>query len=110
MTDPLTFLQLDLFMQLDRALTPAERRSLTRNGPRKAGHAMPPGTGPAGETCGSCVHLFRAKTYLKCWLRRDRWTGGGASDVRAGDPACVKWLGPEQAWAEEQRRRQESLK
>ncbi len=100
------------FMQLDRVLTPKERRSLMRRGRRKTGHAMPPGTGPAGETCGSCVHLARkkmAKTYLKCELQRARWTGGGASDVRAGDAACAKWLGGDQAWAEEQMRRQESL-
>ncbi len=102
---------LSTLMHLDRALTPDERRALMRRGPRKTGHAMPPGTGLAGETCGSCVHLARkrmSKTYLKCELQRARWTGGGASDVRAGDAACSKWLGREQAWAEEQRRRQGS--
>ena len=85
----------DLF-GLDRALTPRERKKLTRKGkdPIPRGHIMPPGTGPAGETCGSCAHLFRnrmAKTYLKCHLNAARWTGGRASDVRAHDAACVKW-------------------
>lgn len=87
----------DLF-HLDRALTPAERRRIhqaTRS--KKTGHAAPPGTGPTGETCGSCRHLFRnrlAKTYLKCNLRRSTWTGGAATDVRARDPSCKCWERP----------------
>ena len=87
----------DLF-HLDRALTPAERRSLhisTRS--KKRGHAAPPGTGPAGETCGSCKNLVRrrmAKSYLKCALMRAAWTGGYGMDVRARDPACSKWAKP----------------
>lgn len=39
------------------------------------GYAAPPGTGPKGETCGSCAHLYRnrlAKTYLKCALIHSR--------------------------------------
>jgi hypothetical protein len=98
-------------MLLGRALTPDERRAFSK-GPRKTGHAALPGTGPAGETCGSCVYLVHkkmAKAYLKCELRRATWTGGGGTDVRARDAACSKWLGGEQAWAEEQKRRQASL-
>lgn len=58
------------------------------------GHAARPGTGPKGETCKTCKNLARnerAKTYLKCWLMRDHWTGGGATDVRVKDPACSFW-------------------
>lgn len=58
------------------------------------GYAAMPGTGPVGETCGSCRHLYRkrmAKTYLKCLLYQTRWTGGHGSDVLAGSPACQKW-------------------
>lgn len=65
-----------------------------RKDPLPRGHIMSPGTGPKGETCGSCEHLFRnqmAKTYLKCELNRVRWTGGRATDVRAKDQACSKW-------------------
>jgi hypothetical protein len=61
---------------------------------RKKGHAMPPGTGPAGETCGSCRHLYRndmSKTYLKCELMRAIWTGSYGTDVRARDAACKRW-------------------
>lgn len=56
------------------------------------GHAAAPGGGPKGETCGTCEHIVRhtlAKTYLKCGLIR--WTNGSATDIRAGDPACVRW-------------------
>ncbi len=57
-------------------------------------YAARPGTGPEGETCGSCRHLFRnqlARTYLKCSLMRALWTGGGGSDIKARAPACSKW-------------------
>lgn len=62
------------------------------------GHADRPGTGPAGETCGSCASLHRnhmAKVYLKCLLTRAKWTGGGGTDVRARDAACSKWTAKE---------------
>lgn len=84
---------MDLF-GLERALTPPERKNLKRKSTIPRGHIMPPGTGPAGETCGSCEHLFRnrmAKTYLKCSLNEAKWTGGGATDVRAHDAACKRW-------------------
>lgn len=62
--------------------------------PKKRGHADRPGTGPKGETCGSCEHLAKrhfAKTYTKCGLTKATWTGGGGSDVRHKDPACSFW-------------------
>lgn len=65
-----------------------------RKGPVPRGHVMPPGSGPQGETCGSCGHLVRKRmsgTYLKCGLNRANWTGGGGSDVRARDAACSSW-------------------
>ena len=61
---------------------------------KQHGHAAMPGSGPVGETCGSCAHLFRnqqAKVYLKCDLMRAYWTGGYGTDVRAGDAACRRW-------------------
>lgn len=81
----------------DSALTPQERKRLLapqRNPAKPRGHAWTPGTGPAGETCGSCAHLSRvrlAKTYLKCGRVRENWTHGPATDVRARDPACKQW-------------------
>lgn len=71
-----------------------ERLLKKRSTPLPRGHAFRPGTGSTGETCGSCKHLYRrhmAKTYLKCALNEKNWTGGGASDVRAKDPACKFW-------------------
>ena len=76
------------------------RRMLRKRGKRNPtipkGYAAPPGTGPDGETCGSCRHLYRnhvAKTYLKCSLMKARWTGGAATDIRARSPACRRWEG-----------------
>jgi len=65
-----------------------------RTTPLPRGHAAPPGSGPQGETCGSCEHIFRkslSKTYIKCALARARWTGGGGTDIRVRDPACRLW-------------------
>ena len=63
--------------------------------PRVRGHAAMPGSGPAGQTCGTCGSLSRrgtgAKTYIKCGLTQSKWTGGAGSNVRVKDPACVKW-------------------
>ena len=89
----------DLF-HLDRALTPAERRQLhVRTRSKKRGHAAPPGTGPEGETCGSCAHIVRAgsskRIYMKCGLMRAVWTHGPGTDIRARDLACGKWERPE---------------
>ena len=88
----------DLFgiEQLERAMTPKERRKL-RGPVKKRGHAALPGTGPVGETCGTCEHLESkrmAKAYLKCGLMVNYWTGGPGTDVRAKDAACRRWEKP----------------
>ena len=81
----------------DFAMTPAERKRIfSRAKPAhwSKSHPAEPGTGPKGETCKTCKNLYRnelSKTYLKCQLMSRLWTGGGATDVRAGDPACAKW-------------------
>jgi hypothetical protein len=61
----------------------------------REGWAARPGSGPEGETCGSCLHCdprhFR-KTYYKCAARPgDHWKGGRKTDIRPLDPACEKW-------------------
>jgi len=64
---------------------------------RPNGYASMPGTGPAGETCGSCKYACRQRNYsgnkywIKCELRRALWTSGRGSDILAGSPACEKW-------------------
>lgn len=63
--------------------------------PPRKGHAADPGTGPKGETCGSCEHYarssFNVKTFRKCILMKPHWTHGPGSDIRAKDPACKEW-------------------
>lgn len=75
-------------------LTIAEARVLTRKGTPPKGYAAPPGTGPKGETCGTCDHILRrrlGKIYLKCGKAEYKWTGGPGSDIRARAPACRLW-------------------
>jgi hypothetical protein len=76
-------------------VTVEEARAMSkRKSPKPNGYAAQPGTGPAGETCGTCKHIYRnrlAKTYLKCNLMSAHWTGGGATDIKARAPACRRW-------------------
>lgn len=75
-----------------RALLAQSRKSRKPTQPK--GYAAPPGTGPEGETCKTCAHIHRnemSKTYLKCGLMSAHWTGGPATDIRAGWPACRLW-------------------
>lgn len=80
------------------AMTTAERKRMRRKAASMPkGYAAMPGTGPEGERCNTCKHLTRrrfAKTYLKCELMRAIWTGGSATDIRAGSPACKRWEAP----------------
>ena len=59
------------------------------------GYAAPPGTGPAGETCGTCQYRTYAGntqgSYPKCALRYGTWTGGRATDILVHAAACEKW-------------------
>lgn len=83
-------------LDLPFALTPAQRKRLFGQY-AKQGHVAPPGTGPEGETCGTCKHLCHiqmSRAYLKCELNRAAWTHGGKTDVRAKDPACRRWEAP----------------
>ena len=58
------------------------------------GHAGTPGTGPNGQTCGTCAHArvqpATQKRYYKCGI--GRITRGAATDIRLRDPACELWL------------------
>lgn len=59
------------------------------------GNAAPIGSGPAGETCRTCVHarcVKLGKTYHKCALVKA--TGGPATDIRLKWPACARWQSP----------------
>jgi hypothetical protein len=60
------------------------------------------GTGPNGETCGSCrwIHRSPSGRYRKCRLTDHRWTHGTATDIKAAWPACSKWQDPEETFRE----------
>lgn len=88
----------DLFGELEAApaLSDAERKRRQRRlRERPRGHAMPPGTGPDGETCRSCRHATRVglatKDVHKCGANRRRWSASVITDIRLRDPACQKW-------------------
>lgn len=58
------------------------------------GYAAPPGTGPAGETCRSCIHAYLhhssgSKNWYKCDLVKP--TRGAATDLRLKWAACSRW-------------------
>lgn len=70
------------------------RKIVKRKDPVPNGYAAKPGTGPIGESCKTCRHLYRneqSKVYLKCDLMKAKWTGGRASDILAKAPACSRW-------------------
>jgi hypothetical protein len=61
------------------------------------GYANAPGTGPEGETCGTCAHCRvrtfhrgtrKARRFYKCGLMTQAWTSSRATDVCARSPAC----------------------
>lgn len=63
----------------------------------KNGHAGIPGNGPQGETCKTCRHLakrYLSRTYYKCGLCRQNWTGSYGTDVLLKSPACQFWEAP----------------
>uniref|UniRef100_A0A6M3M840 Uncharacterized protein n=1 Tax=viral metagenome TaxID=1070528 RepID=A0A6M3M840_9ZZZZ len=62
------------------------KRSRTATKPQ--GHYAPPGSGPPGETCGTCRHLAPFRRWHKCQRAQSWWTGGRGTDVRKKDPAC----------------------
>ncbi len=63
--------------------------------PQKRGYAAPPGTGPVGETCKTCIHYRSvnggSKTFPKCNLMRAVWNHSYGSDILAKAPACREW-------------------
>lgn len=86
------------------ALEPARPVSGSIRSESAAGYAAPPGTGPQGETCGSCAncrvrsHRVASKTgggkqrrFYKCGVMFPSWTATRGSDVLVHSPACQRW-------------------
>lgn len=62
--------------------------------PLDRAHPYPPGSGPPGQTCGTCIKCVAkhySKTYFKCHVLRKFWTSGPATDIRKKDRACLSW-------------------
>ena len=57
--------------------------------PERRGHAARPGTGPRGESCGSCEHIKLAGPLPLCGKERLNQALG----ILAVDPACHRWKG-----------------
>ena len=59
------------------------------------GHAAPPGTGPLGETCGTCAHICRrdikSRSFYKCSIISSKWTHGKKTDILKTDESCAMW-------------------
>jgi len=75
------------------ALSTGQKR---RKYDRPRGYAAVPGTGPIGQTCGTCRFLHRnaeySNTHFKCRLLYKQWTKGPGTDIVKKSPACSKWL------------------
>jgi hypothetical protein len=62
--------------------------------PLDRAHPYPPGSGPRGQSCGTCAKLCSRKfqrTYYKCHVLMRFWTAGRGTDIRKKDPACMSW-------------------
>lgn len=54
------------------------------------GHAMPPGTGPVGETCGSCRHRHPTGSDYREWVcNLDR--SNPRVPISSLEQACGRW-------------------
>ena len=91
----------DLFGEVPEGATPPVRGRGPQGGKhytRPNGYAARPGSGPTGQTCGTCTHACRQRNYsankrwLKCGLVERNWTNGRGSDILASSPACSQWM------------------
>lgn len=61
----------------------------------KGGYPRPPGTGPAGEKCGTCKNCVPTgpwpRVFYKCKVIQFRWTHGPGTDIKKKTPACEMW-------------------
>jgi hypothetical protein len=55
------------------------------------GYAWSPGTGPEGETCGTCAFIERYRKWAKCAKNSAKHTHGRGSDILVRAPACKFW-------------------
>jgi len=64
-------------------------------GEKPAGYAGQPGSGPAGQTCGTCAfcryRLINERRYYKCQRMSAIWSRNSTTDIRAQSPACNRF-------------------
>lgn len=79
---------------------PVPNQVLQKTGTRTPvprGYAAQPGSGPQGMRCLDCRHMRKleapsgARSFFKCFLIRERWTSGYATDIKARAPSCEKF-------------------
>jgi hypothetical protein len=78
-----------MFKTLGGDIVTVKRRGKHYIEPR--GYYYHPGTGPEGETCGSCKHITPGRRWRKCGLNRARWTHSRGTDILVRAPACKYW-------------------
>lgn len=79
--------QLSLDLHLDAIMQQVRKRDNA--------HPYGPGSGPAGQTCGTCqkcsVVDYHNKRYYKCHVLMKFWTHSYGTDIRKKDLACKSW-------------------
>jgi len=74
-------------------VTEPENRATRRKKHQANGYAAPPGSGPTGETCKTCINAHNlprgARSYWKCLCVKP--THGTGTDIRLKSPACRYW-------------------
>lgn len=79
----------------DRIYTPMPIRPGKRREPTPWGYYGPPGTGPVGQTCGTCAHAARIrlsqKAIYKCRRNEAKWSHSRKTDILVRTPACIGW-------------------
>jgi hypothetical protein len=61
---------------------------------RDRAHPYRPGSGPEGESCGSCAKLVIkrfSEDFFQCHVQRRYWLSEERTDIKATDRACLAW-------------------
>ena len=80
-----------LVLDVGGDITPVKTRG--KHYIERRGYAYSPGSGPAGETCGTCQHIQRYRKWAKCavYLKMKKRTNSRGTDILVRAPACKYW-------------------
>lgn len=74
---------------------PAQPRPGSVRSAKANGYAARPGSGPEGQTCGTCancaVRELANRHVFKCRLLVRSWSACRSTDVLKSSPACKHW-------------------